>query len=66
MKYQVSLQMNRSYETDSASFQSELARIRHTYEAQLGEICGTFVGDDGRVYPAIRRYASMNERTQAQ
>lgn len=57
---------NRSYETDAAQFQSELTQIRNTYEAQLGSLCGTFqVDDDGdgvgdRVYPATRRYASLN------
>jgi hypothetical protein len=58
----IALQNNRSYETDSAAFQSELTNIRNTYEDQLAEICGTFEGDDGRIYPAIRRYAYLNDR----
>jgi len=52
---------SRSYETDTAQFQSELVSIRTTYESQLGELCGTFVGRDGRVYPAIRRYAPQSD-----
>ncbi|MDR7423218.1 MAG: hypothetical protein QN159_12235, partial [Armatimonadota bacterium] len=51
---------NRSYETDAAAFQSELVQIRSTYEKQLGDLCGTFQGSDGRVYPAVPRYAHLD------
>lgn len=51
---------NHQYETDSASFQSELTRIRNEYENQLASICGTFTGNDGQIYPAISKYAQMN------
>lgn len=51
----------RSYNIDEAAFQNELVSIRNTYENQLAELCGTFVAD-GRVYPAIRRYAHLDER----
>ncbi|MBN1946791.1 MAG: hypothetical protein JW797_14045 [Bradymonadales bacterium] len=60
---QAALASSRAFETDSAAFQNELARIRTTYEAQLAEICGTFQGDDGRIYPAISRYAYLSEAT---
>lgn len=56
------LSQTRTYETDEASFQAELTRISRTYENQLGEICGTFVGKDGLVYPAVTRYAFQNDR----
>lgn len=59
---EVAINSNRSFETDAAAFQSELAQIRNTYENQLADICGTFEGDDGLVYPAIGRYAYLNER----
>ncbi len=58
---QAALESNRSYNTDAASFQAELVKIRNNYEAQLGDICGTFEGVDGQIYPAIRKYADMNE-----
>ncbi|MEZ4464935.1 MAG: hypothetical protein R3F43_10665 [bacterium] len=50
----------RDFDTDQASFQSELVTIRNGYEAELGAICGTFLGDDGRIYPAIARYADRD------
>ncbi|MCA9574858.1 MAG: hypothetical protein R3B40_26725 [Polyangiales bacterium] len=46
---------------DSAQFQSELTRVRNTYEDQLATACGTFRGSDGVTYPAIARYADRNE-----
>ncbi|HKY36569.1 MAG TPA: EB domain-containing protein [Polyangiaceae bacterium] len=61
-KEDLAIAADRSFETDSASFQSELARIRNTYDRQLGEICGTFEGDDGRIYPASSQYAYLNEK----
>ncbi|MCU0673238.1 MAG: hypothetical protein MUE69_10655 [Myxococcota bacterium] len=54
---------NRSFETDAAAFQSELARVRTNYEGQLADLCGTFRGDDGRIYPAITQYAALSEGT---
>ncbi len=55
------LSQNRSFETDAAEFQAELVRLRNNYESQLGEICGTFEGSDGRIYPAVSRYAYLND-----
>jgi hypothetical protein len=62
------LQSNRNVNTDAETFQAELVRIRNTYESQLGDICGTFKASyalDGeeveRVYPAIRKYASLDD-----
>ena len=57
------LQSDRAYETDAAQFQSELTRIRTTYESQLGDLCGTFIADDNRVYPAIMKYADKTHKT---
>lgn len=59
---EAALSQTRTYETDEASFQAELTRISRTYEAQLGGVCGTFQGRDGRVYPAIERYAYLDDR----
>jgi hypothetical protein len=59
----VALASNRSERVDAAAFQSELVRIRNTYEDQLADLCGTFVGDDGRVYPATDKYAGLSTNT---
>lgn len=56
------LNSDRSFETDAASFQSELVSVRNNYENQLSELCGTMEGDDGRIYPAIPKYAHLNEK----
>ncbi|MFH1808561.1 MAG: EB domain-containing protein [Pseudomonadota bacterium] len=57
--------LNRSaaFETDSEEFQAELVRLRANYEGQLGEVCGTFQGDDGRIYPAVSVYADKSAPT---
>ena len=57
----VALQTSRSFDTDAASFQSELIRVENNYEGQLSELCGTFEAE-GRVYPAIRKYAYLDTR----
>ncbi|MCA9561998.1 MAG: hypothetical protein KC561_00850, partial [Myxococcales bacterium] len=62
---EAAIDSNRSYETDTAQFQAELVRIRNTYESQLGDLCGTFAADDGRIYPAIRRYATLDSQLAA-
>ncbi len=62
-KEEVALASNRSFDTDAAQFQSELIRIRNNYENQLSDLCGNFAGDDGRIYPAIRTYGYLDERT---
>lgn len=56
-KEQLALTSDNSYNTSSASFQSELVKLRINYDNQLADICGTFTGDDGVVYPAIPAYA---------
>jgi len=61
-KEELAINANRSFETDSAAFQSELTRIRSTYENQLADVCGTFTGSDGQVYPAIQTYAYLDDR----
>ena len=57
--------VRREFDTDQASFQAELVTLRQSYEAQLGELCGTFLGADGRVYPAIARYSDKSPELQA-
>jgi len=56
------LDSNRSFQTSQAEFQSELTQIKNTYENQLGDLCGTFAGQDNRIYPAIEKYAYLDER----
>jgi hypothetical protein len=62
-KEDIAIASNRSFDTDAQQFQGELARVRTNYENQLAELCGTFKGDDGQVYPAIRRYGPNSETT---
>ncbi len=62
IKEKEALASNRAYETDAASFQSELVKVKNNYENQLAEICGTMTGDDGKIYPAIPKYAYLNKR----
>lgn len=62
---ELAINSSRTYETDAAAFQSELTNIRNNYENQLADLCGTMVGTDGVVYPAIRRYAHLNRRAAA-
>lgn len=50
---------DRNVEGDSAAFQAELVRIRNTFEGQLAALCGSFTAEDGRIYPAIRKYADL-------
>lgn len=57
------LASNRSVESDAATFQAELVRVRNNYESQLLQLCGGFEADDGRVYPAIEKYASLHPAT---
>ncbi len=57
---QAAIQSAREFRTDAANFQAELTRITRTYEGQLAEICGTFEAPDGRIYPAIDRYAYLD------
>lgn len=61
----LAINSSRTYETDEAAFQSELTNVRNNYENQLAELCGTMMGTDGVVYPAIRRYAHLNSRAEA-
>lgn len=61
-KETLALEKSREYETDSASFQSELVTIRNNYENQLADLCGTFEGPDGLYYPATSKYAYLNDK----
>lgn len=62
-KEDLALSSNRSFDTDSAAFQQELATLKGTYENQLADLCGTLKADDGNVYPAIPKYAYTSDRT---
>ena len=55
------LQQSREFDVSEAEFQNELVTIANTYRERLGQLCGTFTGSDGRVYPAIPRYAHLSE-----
>ncbi len=57
------LTRNRAFETDGEEFQAELVRLRTNYENQLGEVCGSFEGEDGRIYPAVSSYADLSAQT---
>jgi hypothetical protein len=50
-----------TYDTNAALFQAQLVSIKNNYESQLAQICGTFTGNDGNIYPAIRTYAYLND-----
>lgn len=58
----LALNTTRSFDTEAASFQNELTRVENSFEAQLVEICGSFEVD-GRIFPAIRKYAYLSEET---
>jgi len=60
-KERIALESTREYDVDAESFQAELVDIRNNYDNQLAEICGTFVASDGNVYPAIVKYAYLND-----
>ncbi|MCB9641742.1 MAG: hypothetical protein H6728_01570 [Myxococcales bacterium] len=51
-KEQIALQDNRKFETDAASFQSELVKLEQSYDEQLIQICGE-LKDGSRSVPAI-------------
>lgn len=58
------LSVSRSFDTDAAQFQSELSRVANGFENELGELCGLFEGNDGNVYPAIPKFASLSIQTE--
>ncbi|MBL8919179.1 MAG: hypothetical protein JNJ54_09990 [Myxococcaceae bacterium] len=60
---QTALTFGKQGKVDAAQFQSELTTIRNTYENQLADVCGTFTTPDGRVWPAIRKYAGLSDQT---
>ncbi|MCP4680628.1 MAG: hypothetical protein GY854_35120 [Deltaproteobacteria bacterium] len=64
-KEEIALASTRDFEVDYASFQAELASIRKSYENELADICGTFVGEDGNIYPAITDYAHLDGKAAA-
>ncbi len=57
-KEQIAIQSNRQFETDAASFQSELVKLEHNYNEQLIQICGE-LKDGDRSVPAIPKYAHL-------
>jgi len=62
-KEERALEQNRAYETDRASFERELTQVKNNYEDRLAQICGTFETADGRVLPAIAKYAELSPET---
>lgn len=58
-KEQLALASDRAARTNLTEFRSELSDIRTEYETQLGELCGYVEGSDGKLYPAISRYAHL-------
>ncbi|MCA9543775.1 MAG: hypothetical protein KC613_05275, partial [Myxococcales bacterium] len=49
----------REFDSDEAAFRAELLTQRNTYETALGTLCGTFIGTDGRTWPAIPAYVHL-------
>ncbi len=60
-KENAALASSRAFDVDQVAFDAELHQIAENYESRLGSICGTFVGDADRVYPAIPKYAPMHD-----
>jgi hypothetical protein len=54
---------DRSFETNAAEFQSQLATISRDYDGRLGAICGTisanFGGGTNAIYPATLEFADL-------
>ncbi|MDY0061302.1 MAG: hypothetical protein RBU45_15945 [Myxococcota bacterium] len=59
-KERLALAQRREYDTDAAAFGSELQAVRVNYETRLAASCGTFAAADGKIYPAIRKYAGLH------
>ncbi len=57
------LSKSRSFDVDKAAFQKELVALGNSYDNQLSTLCGTFVGSDGNVYPATKKYAFHDDAT---
>ncbi|MCB9642132.1 MAG: hypothetical protein H6728_03580 [Myxococcales bacterium] len=55
----IALQSKRDFQTDAASFQSELVQIQQNYENELIDLCGGMM-DGNKVVPAIPRYAHIS------
>ncbi|MFO0726358.1 MAG: hypothetical protein U1E65_21410 [Myxococcota bacterium] len=64
-KEEIALANKRAFDTDAAAFQSELRQLDLGYAAQLGDVCGTFTGDDGRIYPATADFAYLSKTTKS-
>ncbi|MBU52319.1 MAG: hypothetical protein CL920_26805 [Deltaproteobacteria bacterium] len=63
-KENLALQNKRSYDTDAVSFQNELVKIQQNYENQLVDLCGS-IKANGKIYPAIPKYAYLDPKTEA-
>ena len=57
---QKAIESNRESIITAEEFQGDLLEIANGYRERLGQICGNFVASDGRVYPAIPRYAHLS------
>ncbi len=64
-KEDIALASRRAFDTDAAAFQSELRQLDLGFSAELGNVCGTFTGDDGRIYPATPDFAYLSDRTKS-
>lgn len=63
---EAALAKNYAFESDAQEFQAELVRLSINYDAQLADYCGALEGEDGRLYPAIKRYAYLNSNSKVQ
>jgi hypothetical protein len=62
-KEEQALMSTTAYNSNLAAFQNELTRIQNDTNAQIGALCGTFVGDDGVTYPATAENAYLSANT---
>ena len=56
------LSSTREFDTNQEQFSAELANIQRDAETQLGQLCGVFVGEDGREHPASSDYAHLDPK----
>ncbi len=57
------LKVKRTFDSDKEKFKSEMQTAQAETDKRLREICGSFVGTDGNVYPATSEYSMMSDKT---
>jgi hypothetical protein len=62
---EIALAQKRDFDTDQVAFKSELAKLNQNFDDELSAICGSFIGTDGGVHPAIPRNAVLSDETRA-